>query len=253
VIGDGMTAQRPELFGGESLATLPVLGDVTLTVPTAPAGGPASDPAGGSTSGPVAGPAAPSDAPAAPAAPADAPALAGGALAGLPLLGNLGSPTGGGAPAVGGAPTAPSTPDPRPAPRPAPTPRPAIAPKFADPAISQPADDTRRAGRHRAMSQSPSERPVAGEDPEFTESARVPELEAPALNLPLPLIGNLGNLNGLLGGAVPTGSAAGPSTGPAAGPAGGPATGPAADPAAAPDLADLGIDPKGGPVSRMEI
>jgi hypothetical protein len=80
------------------------------------------------------------------------------------------------------------------------------------------------------MSQSPTERPVAGEDADFTESTRVPELEAPALNLPLPLVGNLGNLGGLLGGgAAPV------------------------DPANAPAPSDLGVDPNGGPTSVMDV
>ena len=77
------------------------------------------------------------------------------------------------------------------------------------------------------MSQSPTERPVAGEDADFAESTRVEALEMPALNLPLPLVGNLGGLLG--GGAVPT------------------------DPATAPGPDDVGIDPDGGPVSRMDV
>jgi hypothetical protein len=45
-----------------------------------------------------------------------------------------------------------------------------------------------------AMSQSATERPVAGEDADFAESTRAEALEMPALNLPLPLVGNLGGL-----------------------------------------------------------
>jgi hypothetical protein len=210
LIGDNLAAQSPELFTeSNSLASIPLVGDVVLSGQLAPAGG-----AG---------------------APADAPA-AGGALGGLPLLGSLGGLTGGGA-APSGPTTlpadAPAAPAPRPAapaPRPAaPAPKPAapaVKPKVSGPSISPTSDDARGVGRHRAMSQSPTERPVAGEDADF-ESTRVEALEMPALNLPLPLVGNLGGLLG--GGAVP------------------------ADPATAPGPDDMGIDPDGGPVSRMDV
>lgn len=211
LIGDALSAQQPELFAPEAdpLASIPLVGDVMLAGALAPP--------------PAAGSDAPADAP--------APAGGGGALGGLPLLGSLGSLTGGGS----SAPTADPAPAPAPAQpapaKPAPAPRPAVSPKFSDPAISPTADDTDRGvGRHRAMSRSAAERPVAGEDPEFTESTRVPELEAPALNLPLPLVGNLGNLGGLLGGGAAP-----------------------ADPAAAPAPSDLGIDPDGGPTSVMDV
>lgn len=203
LIGDSLAAQSPELFTeSNSLATIPLVGDVVLSGPLAPAGG-----AG---------------------APADAPA-AGGALGGLPLLGSLGGLTGGGA-APSGPTTLPADAPAAPAPRPAaPAPKPAapaVKPKVSGPSISPTSDDARGVGRHRAMSQSPTERPVAGEDADF-ESTRVEALEMPALNLPLPLVGNLGGLLG--GGAVP------------------------ADPATAPGPDDMGIDPNGGPVSRMDV
>jgi hypothetical protein len=218
LIGDNLAAQSPELFTESSpLASIPLVGDVMLAGALAPppaAGAPADAPVD-----------APADVPA--GAPAGAPAGGGGALGGLPLLGSLGGLTGGGA-----APAGPTTlPADAPAPKPAaPAAKPAAPVKASGPSISPTSDNARGVGRHRAMSHSPTERPVAGEDADFAESTRVEALEMPALNLPLPVVGNLGQLGGLLGGGAAP-----------------------ADPATAPAPSDMGFDPNGGPVSRMDV